>query len=54
MAYSKERAMYYQMVSFEITKGFNEEVNKFCKENDMSKSELFRAAIREYLEEHKN
>lgn len=54
MAYSKERAKYYQMVSFELTKSFNEKVNEFCKENDMSKSELFRAAIRQYLEEHEN
>lgn len=45
----EERKKYFCNVTFEVRKDFNEEMAKYAKGEEISKSELIRRAIKSYM-----
>lgn len=49
MPQTKERKEKFCNITVEVKKDFNETVSQYAKKEDISKSELVRRAIREYI-----
>lgn len=52
MAQTKQRKDSYEFLAAEVTKAFAAEVRDFAKSRQMSKSEVVRAAVKAYMEQH--